>query len=149
MATKMRRSISDKALLRRPTMKKKDDESKNNRFLITINVFGSAGPIRFVVDEDDNAAGVIETALKLYGREGRLPVLGSDINCFVIYPANAGFDALKPSEAIGSRGVRNFVLCKNQSKPNMTESRSQVVDGKGRGWRAWLQKSLSLKIISH
>ncbi|KAL0332409.1 UNVERIFIED_CONTAM: hypothetical protein Scaly_2142400 [Sesamum calycinum] len=139
MATKMRRSISDKALLRRPTTKKKDDESKNNRFLITINVFGSAGPIRFVVDEDDNAAGVIETALKLYAREGRLPVLGSDINCFVIYPANAGFDALKPSEAIGSRGVRNFVLCKNQSKPNMTEARSQVVDGKGRGWRAWLQ----------
>ncbi|KAK4393551.1 hypothetical protein Sango_1825900 [Sesamum angolense] len=92
MATKMRRSISDKALLRRPTTKKKDDESKNNRFLITINVFGSAGPIRFVVDEDDNAAGVIEKALKLYAREGRLPVLGSDINCFVIYPANAGFD---------------------------------------------------------
>ncbi|KAI3462618.1 hypothetical protein Pfo_019281 [Paulownia fortunei] len=151
MEMKMRRSISDKTLSHKPK-KKKDDDNKNaksNRFLITINVFGSAGPIRFVVNGDDNAAGVIETALKLYAREGRLPILGSDISSFFLYPANAGFDALKPSEAIGSCAVRNFVLCKNQSKPHMTEARSQLIDGKGSRWRVWLQKSLSLKILSH
>ncbi|KAL0450082.1 UNVERIFIED_CONTAM: hypothetical protein Slati_1564600 [Sesamum latifolium] len=153
MAAKMRRSISDKALLRKPMMKKKDDESKNNRFLITINVFGSAGPIRFVVDEDDNAAGVIATALKLYARGGRLPVLGSDINCFVIYPVNAGFDgyasvinsldilmllilrlvdnilvaALKPWEAIGSRGVRK--LCAVQESEQAKHDGGEVSSG--------------------
>lgn len=57
--------------------------------------------------------------------------------------------ALKLSEAIGSRGVRNFVLCKNQSKPLMTEARAQGVDKKGSKWRVWLQKSLSLKILFH
>ncbi|KAK4477642.1 hypothetical protein RD792_016883, partial [Penstemon davidsonii] len=73
---------------------------------------GSSGPIKFVIDRDDSAAGVIKTALKLYAREGRLPVLGSDINNFVLYPADAVSNAMKPSAAIGSCEVRKFVLCK-------------------------------------
>lgn len=99
----MRRSISDKTLFHKS--KKNDDCNKNakgNRFLITINVFGSAGPIRFVVSEDDNAAGVINTVLKLYAREGRLPVLGSDVNHFLLYPANAGFDGTYVTKLIMS-----------------------------------------------
>ncbi|CAA2986491.1 Hypothetical predicted protein [Olea europaea subsp. europaea] len=132
--------------------KKNDDQNmntKSNRFLITVNVFGSAGPIRFIVNEDDNSAAVVETALKLYAREGRLPILGSDVNSFFLYPANAGLDALYPTELIGSRGVRNFVLCKKQINPHMTEGRSQVIAQKGGGWLAWLQKSFSLKILTH
>lgn len=79
--------------------KKKNNDGQNmktkrNRFLIIINVFGSAGPIRFIVNEDDNAAAVVETALKLYAREGRLPILGSDVNSFFLYPANAGLDGI-------------------------------------------------------
>ncbi|XP_020548534.1 uncharacterized protein LOC105158703 isoform X2 [Sesamum indicum] len=139
------RSTSDKTLLRKLKKKKADDDknAKSNRFLITINVFGSAGPIRFVVNEDETAQGVIETALKLYAKQGRLPVLGSDISSFFLYPVNAGF------EVIGSRGARNFVLCKNQSKPHMTEARSQLIKRKGSQWRAWFQKSLTFKILSH
>ncbi|GFP78841.1 uncharacterized protein at4g22758 [Phtheirospermum japonicum] len=128
---------------------KKTDDDKSSRFLITINVVGSAGPIRFVVNGADNAAAVIETALKLYAKEGRLPILGSDIKTFFLYPANAGFDALKASEEIGSCGVRNFVLCKKQGKLPRTEARSHLIYGKASRWRAWLQKSFSLKIHSH
>ncbi|KAL3813328.1 hypothetical protein ACJIZ3_014596 [Penstemon smallii] len=122
--------------------KNKDNKKakKGDRFLITINVLGSSGPIRFVVDRDDNAAGVIKTALKLYAHEGRLPVLGSDINNVVLYPADAVSNAMKPSEAIGSCEVRNFVLCK---------TREDVIDRKGNGWRVWLQKSLILNLLSH
>ncbi|KAK6151065.1 hypothetical protein DH2020_015997 [Rehmannia glutinosa] len=149
MGMRLRRSISDKTMSFKDNKKKKS----NNRFLITINVVGSAGPIRFVVNGEDNAGLVTEAALKMYAREGRLPIIGSDINTFFLYPANAGFDvlvaALKPSEAIGSRGARNFVLCKKQSNPQMTETRSPVVDRKGSGFKAWLQKSLSLKIPTH
>ncbi|KAL5811777.1 hypothetical protein ACOSQ3_026727 [Xanthoceras sorbifolium] len=94
---------------------------EKNRFLITINVLGSAGPIRFVVNEKDLVANVIDTALKSFAREGRLPVLGFDVDNFLLYSANGGSDALSPSEAIGSQGGRNFVLCKKQLKPHMTE----------------------------
>ncbi|XP_031257921.1 uncharacterized protein LOC116115924 [Pistacia vera] len=139
-----------------PLDKKKSNDHNNNtagkknRFLITINVLGSAGPIRFVVNEEDLVAAVIETALKSYAREGRLPVLGFDVNNFLLYCANGGSDALGPMEAIGSGGgIRNFVLCKKQMQPQMTEGRSKMINQKGHGWKAWLNKSLSFKILPH
>lgn len=76
-----------------------EDETKrkSTRFLVTINIMGSAGPIRFVVNEKEVVSGVIETALKSYAREGRLPVLGFDATNFFLYCANAGFDGILPS----------------------------------------------------
>lgn len=71
-----------------------DQKAKTNRFLITINILGSAGPIRFVVNEEKLVSGVIDTALKSYAREGRLPVLGFDASNFLLYRANAGFDGI-------------------------------------------------------
>ncbi|KAL9158391.1 hypothetical protein ABFS82_08G065000 [Erythranthe guttata] len=133
--------------------KKRPNSSGGERFLISINVIGSAGPIRFVVSKNDKADSVIETVLKKYGREGRLPILGSVVTSFFLYPANAaGFYALKGTEAIGSRGLRNFVLCKinnSNNNSNSNGSPSSVSVGKQSGWRAWLQKSLSIKILSH
>ncbi|PSS30627.1 hypothetical protein CEY00_Acc05913 [Actinidia chinensis var. chinensis] len=147
----MKRSVHEKLLLEK--QKKKNTESqhpKKNRFLITVNVLGSSGPIRFVVSEEENVAAVIDTALKMYAREGRLPILGSDISNFLLYPANAGSDALNPSEPIGSSGGRNFVLCKKQKQPQMTEARSEMISRKGTGsWKAWINKSFSFKISSH
>ncbi|GFZ18886.1 hypothetical protein Acr_27g0006250 [Actinidia rufa] len=95
------KSVHEKLLLEK--QKKKSTESHNlkkNRFLITVNVLGSAGPIRFVVSEEENVAAVIDTALKMYAREGRLPILGSDISNFLLYPVNAGIGC---SESIRSR----------------------------------------------
>ncbi|TKY59799.1 hypothetical protein E2542_SST16893 [Spatholobus suberectus] len=122
---------------------KKSQNANARRLLISINVLGSAGPIRFVVNEEELVAAVIDTALKSYAREGRLPVLGTDIA------------ALSPWERIGSHGVRNFMLCK---KPE-TSTGVADVDGSGnsttlsrRGsgsWKAWFNKSLNLKISSH
>ncbi|RDY14173.1 hypothetical protein CR513_00791, partial [Mucuna pruriens] len=144
---------------------------KATRLLISINVLGSAGPIRFVVNEDDPVASVIDTALKSYAREGRLPILGNNNTAFALYCPHLGSDdlfgngkvvncvcldgaaALSPWERIGSHGVRNFMLCK---KP---EASTGLADGNGnsttlprRGggsWKAWFNKSLNLKIYSH
>ncbi|XP_062152901.1 uncharacterized protein At4g22758-like [Alnus glutinosa] len=123
---------------------------KSNRFLITVNVLGSAGPLRFVVNETDLVAGVIDTALKSYAREGRLPVLGSDVNGFVLYCADAGFNALNPWESIGSHGGRNFVLCKKQGQPQMTEGRpaEMIAQKRSGSWKAWLNKPFSKIILS-
>ncbi|KAF8410710.1 hypothetical protein HHK36_003245 [Tetracentron sinense] len=89
--------------------KKIQKNGKRVSLLITVNVLGSSGPIRFLVNEEELVASVINTALKSYARQGRLPVLGSDLNNFHLYCSNAGFDALSPWETIGSRGGRNFV----------------------------------------
>ncbi|XP_044506869.1 uncharacterized protein LOC123226418 [Mangifera indica] len=133
-------NVTEKTML--PVQKK-----KKNRFLITINILGSTGPIRFVVNEDDLVAAVIETALKTYAREGRLPALGLDVNNFSLYPANEGSLALGPRETMGSaEGARSFVLCKNQTHPQMTEARSQLIKKKGDRWKTWFNKSLSFKI---
>lgn len=65
--------------------KNQNQPLKGNRFLISVTVHGSAGPIRFVVNEDELVAAVMDTALKSYAREGRLPILGSDLNNFMFY----------------------------------------------------------------
>lgn len=75
---------------------KKTQNAKGNRFLISITVLGSAGPIRFVVNEEALVAAVIDTALKSYAREGRLPVLGSDLDEFMLYCPTAGPDGNFP-----------------------------------------------------
>ncbi|CAK7344041.1 unnamed protein product [Dovyalis caffra] len=120
---KVKRNVSEKMMLQKQIKNKKGDDKKN-RFLISINFLGSSGPIRFVVNGDDLVSGIIDTALKIYAREDRLPVLGFDVNNFLLYCANASSDALDPWEPIGCKEGRNFVLCKKQLKTQMTEVRS-------------------------
>ncbi|KAG8382744.1 hypothetical protein BUALT_Bualt05G0109100 [Buddleja alternifolia] len=131
--------------------KKNQAALKGNRFLISVTVLGSAGPIRFVVNEEELVAAVIDTAMKLYAREGRLPILGSDLNNFMLYCPIAGTEALSPWETIGSLGVRNFMLCKKpQTDKAIDGEKSPPISRKGAGsWKAWFNKSLNLKISSH
>ncbi|GJR29530.1 senescence-associated protein [Tanacetum coccineum] len=129
-------------------------KSGGNRLLISITVVGSSGPIRFVVNEEMMVATVVDTALKSYAREGRLPVLGSNFNDFVLYCPVVGTEALKPWETIGSFGVRNFMLCKkpHQKAVNGVDDKKPVTVGirKSSGsWKAWFNKSLNLKVSSH
>lgn len=130
---------------------KKNQPLKGNRFLISVTVHGSSGPIRFVVKEEDLVAYVINTALKSYAREGRLPVLGSNFNNFILYCPIAGTEALNPWEMIGSVGVRNFMLCKKPETGNATGGeKSFPMTRKAAGsWRAWFNKSLNPQISSH
>ncbi|KAK8477124.1 hypothetical protein V6N13_017280 [Hibiscus sabdariffa] len=131
---------------------KKSQGPKGNRLLVSITVLGSAGPIRFVVNEEELVAAVIHTALKAYAREGRLPVLRSDIDDFLLHCPSSRSDALSPWETIGSQGSRNFLLCKKPRAEGMEDvGRSgRAISKKGTGnWKAWIHKSLSIKISSH
>ncbi|CAJ1932441.1 unnamed protein product [Sphenostylis stenocarpa] len=126
------------------------------RFLISINVLGSAGPIRFVVNEEDLVAAVIETTLKSYAREGRLPLLGTDNAGFSLYCPHLGPDALSPWDTIGSHGARNFTLCKkteNMNEATVADEGSgptAALPRRGNGsWKSWFNKSLYHKISSH
>lgn len=133
--------------------KKNQAAAKGNRLLISITVLGSAGPIRFVVNEGELVAAVIDTALKSYAREGRLPVLGSDLDDFVLYCPCASTEALSPWETIGSLGFRNFMLCKKPQLQKTVDDGKQVarpIARKSSGiWKSWFNKSLNLKVSSH
>ncbi|KAI4307642.1 hypothetical protein L6164_030809 [Bauhinia variegata] len=128
-----------------------DQKLRVKRFLITINILGSAGPMRFVVNEEDIVSGVIDTALKSYARVGRLPVLGSDARNFLLYCAN-GFEALNPLEAIGSCGARIFVLSKKQGYPPKKEGHPMMISQiqkRSVSWKAWLNKPFHFKYAFH
>ncbi|KAJ0989216.1 hypothetical protein J5N97_007572 [Dioscorea zingiberensis] len=118
------------------------------RLLITVNVLGSAGPIRFVVKEEELVGSVISTALRSYAREGRRPVLGSDFNNFLLYCTNSCSDALSPLEPIGSLGSRNFTLCKKQGVAEEGNSQHVIKKSGGR-WKGLLNGMLSFRITAH
>lgn len=129
---------------------KKSHVAKGNRVLITINVLGSAGPLRFVVYEEELVGSVMDMALKLYAREGRLPVLGSNISEFMLYCPAAGTEALSPLGTIGAHGGRSFMLFKKpqDEKKGAAPPAATISNKKGSGsWKAWINKSL--KVASH
>ncbi|KAM7270626.1 hypothetical protein ACFE04_029840 [Oxalis oulophora] len=132
--------------------KQKKSQKGKKRLLISVNVIGSSGPIRFLVNEEQLVAAVIDMALKSYSREGRLPVLGSDFNDFFLYCPVVGSDALSPWETIGSQqGARNFMLCKKpQQEREADNARANSTiprRGSGGSWKSWIiNKSLLLKI---
>lgn len=64
------------------------------KLLVSVNVLGSVGPIRFLANEDDKISKVINTALKTYARQGRIPVLGFDVNNFIFYSISAEFNSI-------------------------------------------------------
>ncbi|KAL9994601.1 hypothetical protein Hdeb2414_s0016g00474501 [Helianthus debilis subsp. tardiflorus] len=133
----MKRSISMRMIL--PLMKKNKDEHdvnvKNKRLLITVNVAGSSGPLRFVVNDDDKVSTVIDSSLKLYARGGRLPILGSDFNNFILYASDAE-SALSSSEEIGSCGGRNFVLYTKKNNQVTKASSRMITRQHSRRWKA-------------
>ncbi|KAM0057756.1 hypothetical protein Hdeb2414_s0005g00162151 [Helianthus debilis subsp. tardiflorus] len=125
---------------------------KKNRLLITVNVLGSPGPLRLIVNKDDTVSTVIDSSLKLYARGGRLPILGSDITSFVLFSSNAPSHALSSSEAIWLSGGRNFVMSKKNTSLQTTEAKSDLITNQSdsRSWKSWLRNlNKSFKIISH
>ncbi|CAN6881045.1 hypothetical protein Bca4012_071437 [Brassica carinata] len=133
---------------------KKREVVKGNRILISVTFLGSPGPIRFVANEGDLVAAVIDTALKCYAREGRLPILGSDFNDFIFYCPMVGPEALSPWEAIGSLGARNFMLCEKPGEKKRVEEENgrssfPINGARKRSFRAWINKSFSLKVTTH
>ncbi|KAL6145093.1 hypothetical protein ACLB2K_055781 [Fragaria x ananassa] len=108
--------------------KSKEVKGDNNMMLIRISVVGSTGPIRFVVNKKELVGVVIQRALKSYERDGRLPVLGSDLKDFTI----------------GSREGVNFTLCK---KPPTTQPMPLAAAASGHKKsliKGWINKSLNL-----
>ncbi|KAH9328233.1 hypothetical protein KI387_000341, partial [Taxus chinensis] len=59
-----------------------------DRFLVTVTVEGSTGPIKLIVKKAHTVADLIKLTLDNYAKEGRHPVLDSDINMFELHLSN-------------------------------------------------------------
>ncbi|XP_006849084.2 uncharacterized protein LOC18438845 [Amborella trichopoda] len=90
--------------------------SKRIKLQISCLFQESTGPPRFLVRVDDTVRTAIQTALRSYPREGRLPFLGNNFDDFFVYCANSDFIALSPVVPIGRTGGRNFLLYKKKQK---------------------------------
>ncbi|CAK8538114.1 unnamed protein product [Lathyrus sativus] len=106
--------------------KKKKNNININRILISINIVGSSGPLKIVVNKNDIVCDVIDKALKFYASQGRLPALKSDVSDYVLHCSNGVLDgaALNPSEPIGSFKTRKFLLSENQASSTKTEEKA-------------------------
>ncbi|CAN6198819.1 unnamed protein product [Urochloa humidicola] len=120
------------------------------RVLVTVTVLGSAGPLRFLVDEGETVTGLIRAALRCYAREGRMPLLGADPADFLLYTANGRSDALKADERISFNGCRSFLLWQKAARQvvandagseplSASSSPGRKVSG---GWKGGLNKFL-------
>ncbi|ESQ47291.1 hypothetical protein EUTSA_v10027994mg [Eutrema salsugineum] len=118
-------------------------KEQKKKLLVNVKVLGSVGPIRFLANEDDKVSSVINTALKTYARQGRIPVLGFDVDNFIFYSINGGFNTLNPHEKIGSMDVTNFLLCKKERRPmEKVQGRRESKARAGHGWKSRLLRFL-------
>eukprot|EP00246_Nothoceros_aenigmaticus_P017347 TRINITY_DN8427_c0_g1_i1.p1 TRINITY_DN8427_c0_g1~~TRINITY_DN8427_c0_g1_i1.p1 ORF type:complete len:225 (-),score=34.94 TRINITY_DN8427_c0_g1_i1:416-1090(-) len=104
---------SPKSFFSSKTQAKQADRS---RLLVNVNVLGSPGPLRFLVDADESVHRVIEMALRAYAREDRLPILGTSSSQYELYCSCYDSEALDHMESIGKLGARQFVLFRKKQE---------------------------------
>ncbi|KAJ6402449.1 hypothetical protein OIU84_014528 [Salix udensis] len=80
---------------------------------------------------------VIDTALKTYARGGRLPVLGFDVNKFLLYCANPASDALNPWETNRFSEGKEFYAV--QETVATTEDRDEFRNHQRRKTNIWVE----------
>ncbi|XP_023529063.1 uncharacterized protein LOC111791812 [Cucurbita pepo subsp. pepo] len=130
-------------------LRNKERVEGGKRLLVSVNVVGSSGPLRFVAKEEDLVSEVIHAALKSYARQARLPHLGTHASNFLLYSSNSEdpYASLNPMETIGSKQARNFVLCKKAATasplPADQNMKKLMTLKESHGWKAWINKSLS------
>ncbi|KAJ7298913.1 hypothetical protein O6H91_07G057000 [Diphasiastrum complanatum] len=107
------------------TAKNKSGEA--TKLLVTVNVIGSPGPLRFLVYSHDTVKRVIQLALKAYAREGRVPLLGVNYKTVDLCCANNDFEALGLNEPAGRLGTRNFLLYKKKQGGGNTQERRNML----------------------
>ncbi|EPS58433.1 hypothetical protein M569_16383 [Genlisea aurea] len=118
-------------------------KSAAGKFLIVVKVCGRSWPVRFIVSGDDTVKRVIEKTLKQYARLGHLPILGSDSDCFTLYPSDGtDSEGFNPTEKIGACGVR---ICSLRRNP--TPAAKVMHARKENQSRSWVHKSLSFRRI--
>ncbi|KAJ7533173.1 hypothetical protein O6H91_13G036100 [Diphasiastrum complanatum] len=109
---------------------------QTSKMLVAVNVLGSTGPLRFVVDVDCVVSRVIELALRAYAKQGRLPSLGLDPSIVQLYCCNGDFQALDPLQRVGTLGTRQFFLHRRQPE-ELEQIAARNEQAASMTWKLW------------
>lgn len=69
-------------------------EESSDPILVSVNVLGSPGPLRIVVDKNDSVQETVDFALRRYTAQKRLPALVEPTACFGLYCRNPDFEGI-------------------------------------------------------
>ncbi|EFJ06549.1 hypothetical protein SELMODRAFT_448736 [Selaginella moellendorffii] len=126
-------------------LSKSQGKGDANLMLVTVTVLGSPGPLRFLVDKADTVGRVVDTALRVYAREGRLPLLSKQL--VELYCDNGDFKALDSNECIGVLGTRQFLLYRKKAD-EISERQTSVTQPISHPLKHWWSFMSSL-VCSH
>ncbi|KAL4602608.1 hypothetical protein ACB092_10G065400 [Castanea dentata] len=82
------------------------------KLLLNVTIERSLGPIHVVIPPENKVRDLTKTALEIYAREKRRPLLPeTDPHCFELHYSQFSLESLKPEEKLINLGSRNFFLC--------------------------------------
>lgn len=81
------------------------------KLLVNVTVARSIGPLRLLLPTDATVLDVVKGALAQYAKEGRRPILSTDLLSFGLHYSQFTIDCLNPNDKMKDLGCRNFFLC--------------------------------------
>ncbi|KAI9076609.1 hypothetical protein K1719_041374 [Acacia pycnantha] len=86
------------------------------KVLVNVTIENSLGPVQVLISPDDTVADLIKTALAIYEREKRRPLLKlKDPKHYALHYSPFWLQSLKGSDKLRDLGSRNFFLYSSKS----------------------------------
>ncbi|XP_059430308.1 uncharacterized protein At4g22758 [Corylus avellana] len=119
---------------------------KLTKLLLNVTIQGSLGPVQVVMTPESMVSDLIATAVRLYAKEGRRPILPTtDPSLFDLHYSQFSLESLDREENLMALGSRNFFLCPRKpavdggtTTPSSTCSKQAEKASKSGGF-AWLK----------
>jgi len=124
-----------------------EERPRLTKLLLNVTIQGSLGPVQVVMTPESMVSDLIATALRLYSKEGRRPILlTTDSSMFDLHYSQFSFESLDREENLMALGSRNFFLCPRRpavdggaTAPSSSCSKQAEKASKSGGGFAWLK----------
>ena len=82
------------------------------KLLMKVTMLGSLGPVQILMRPDSTVGDLVEAAVRQYVKEGRRPILPSNVaSDFDLHYSQFSLESLNREEKVVKLGSRNFFLC--------------------------------------
>ncbi|KAH6794958.1 hypothetical protein C2S52_005435 [Perilla frutescens var. hirtella] len=92
------------------------------KVLFNVSMQNSLWPVQVMISPENTAGELMKAAIDIYGKEKRLPVLGStDPAFYELHYSQFNFESLNPEEKLEKLGgSRNFYVCAKSGSARQT-----------------------------